>query len=58
MLMNVVKEKLNVILMLLAVTQVVHIMIVPACVLGYSGDVFNCTSMLTNIFMPSTTNDL
>ena len=28
------------------------------CVLGYSGDVFNCTSMLTNIFMPSTTNDL
>ena len=28
------------------------------CVLGYSGDGFNCTSMLTKIFMPSITNDL
>ena len=64
MLMNVMKEQLNVILMLLAVTQLVHIMITVGsyydctCVLGCSGDVFNCTSMLTNIFMPSTTNDL
>ena len=40
--MNMMKEQLNVILMLLAVTQWVH-MIVPACVLGYSGDGFNCT---------------
>ena len=24
------------------------------CVLGYSGDGFNCTSMLTKNFMPST----
>ena len=28
------------------------------CVLGYSGDGFNCTSMLTETFMPSITNDL
>ena len=26
------------------------------CVLGYSGDGFNCTSMLTKIFIPSITN--
>ena len=43
----------TVILMLLEVTQWVC-----TCVLGYSGDCFNCTSMLINMFMPSATNDL